>query len=273
MKHPAQSEVGTDDVNAPIAKRRRISLDGEPSHLDHLEDGEVASDDSSDEEVIDVDDLEDDSAEEGELTVESERAAIDNQVRRDLSDAAVSVAQKDARYFTLSSVVCSHCGIKGHMSYTCTEKDEERCFLCGKVGHIGRACPSNDFQNKRKTHRPVGSPREPMLRCYVCKERGHLDCSIGQWKGILSCCNCGQVGHAGTGCNMPSVSRVLPIVKSMEIDRKDSRKDNSRGPRHKKSNEDSKAVEALRLREANDFRDSLMNMLRQKRYGHRSGQR
>lgn len=266
MKH--RSPLSADDVNTPIAKRRRMSLDGEPSHPDHLEDGEVASDDSLDEEIIDVDELEDDSAEEGELTIESERAAIDSQVNRDLSGAAVSVAQKDARYFTLSSVVCSHCGIKGHMSYTCTEKDEERCFLCGKGGHIARDCPSNDFQSKRKTHRPVGSPREPLLRCYVCKERGHLDCSIGQWKGVLSCYNCGMVGHGGTGCNMPNVARVMPIVKGMENERKDT----PRGQRNRKSgaNGDPKAKEALKLREATDFRDELKVRLRQKRYGHKS---
>lgn len=271
---PTMSPIFFSDAGADgdrrATKRRRVSAQSvSPSALDRLEDGEVPSDGSLEDDVIDVDRLGDDSTEEGEVTVASERAAIDTQVRRDLSDPTESIAQKDARYFTLPSVICSLCGTKGHMSYSCTEKDEERCFVCGVSGHRGRECPqtSRRKQQARRVIRRVGAPREPNLRCYVCKERGHLDCSIGQWKGILSCCNCGVAGHAGAGCNMPSAERVLPIVRDMERERKEKARSAKQKAKGSQRISDGQGKEEVKLREASEFHESLLNHLRQRRYG------
>ena len=35
-------------------------------------------------------------------------------------------------------VICNLCGIEGHKSATCPNKD--KCCLCGKEGHMARSC-------------------------------------------------------------------------------------------------------------------------------------
>lgn len=262
------------------AKRRRTSTIPTPIAL---EDGEVTpttparpapevivlSDDDDD------DGDETDSAEEGEVTAASERAAIDNHVDISLSAGAntPTVAQKDARYYMLSAVVCSHCGVKGHLSFHCTEETEnERCFLCGASGHSSRSCPkevcfvcgsrghrardcsSRPGVERRRFVRDIPLARDPVLTCYVCGGHGHLDCSLtrADSAGILSCYNCGEKGHAGHGCQLANADKVMGIVRGMDIDRK-----RAGGRSKRKSREEDSA----------EFRYTLVQRARQKRYG------
>lgn len=203
-----------------------------------------------------IDEHEDGSAEAGETSTTGERAQMEAVISADLAAGGQEVAQKDARYFMLADVVCSHCGVKGHLSFDCPEEEQKvKCFLCGKAGHRSRECPDEMcYYCKKSGHRArdcpertagtrgvrrkrelrsVSPPRKPKLHCYVCGGDGHLDCGLLNIPpGILSCYNCGMTGHAGGGCHMTSVDRVVPIVMEMERERKQRRL--TKGPRGSK---------------------------------------
>lgn len=177
-------------------------------------------------------------------TTTPERMKVDALVEAELAAGGRDVMQKDARYYMLDQVVCGHCGVKGHLSYDCTEEEASiRCFICAKSGHSSKDCPDDccyycnktghkqkdcpdrasgrGARKRRSTVRIVRPPRPPKLKCYVCGLPGHLDCSLGKGpKAVLSCYNCGMTGHAGGGCNMTSVDKVIPIVMEMERERK-----------------------------------------------------
>lgn len=190
----------------------------------HLEDGELVVNDIINEEgPLDEEILLDDSAEEGELNNTTEREAIVLKVNRDLSEVASSgVSQKEVRYFTASSVICEECGMKGHMSFKCQEQKKNRCFKCGESGHVRSQCPEelNSLLNKKRPgrHRRVGPPREPVISCFVCGGKGHLDCSFGKLSGLLSCANCGRAGHTLHDCDLPQPGSVMSIVRSIDRD-------------------------------------------------------
>lgn len=179
-----------------------------------------------------------------------DRAEMDAVISADIAAGGQEVAQKDARYFMLADVVCSHCGVKGHLSFDCPEEeqvkncyicgksghqsrecpDEMKCYYCGKSGHRARDCPERASggrgMRRNRVLRNVSPPREPKLKCYVCGADGHLDCSLAKMTaGVLSCYNCGMKGHAGGGCNMTSADRVIPIVMEMERERKQRKTD------------------------------------------------
>eukprot|EP00737_Agarophyton_chilense_P003184 gb/GEZJ01003695.1/.p1 GENE.gb/GEZJ01003695.1/~~gb/GEZJ01003695.1/.p1 ORF type:complete len:265 (-),score=23.88 gb/GEZJ01003695.1/:803-1597(-) len=160
---------------------------------------------------------------------------------RQMNDGGADILQKDARYFTISNVVCSFCGLKGHMSYDCVEEEEQqRCYLCGGKGHSSRECPDETCHLckkaghrardcalkgvKRRVRRKCGPPRDLSMTCYVCGNDGHLDCSVERGgRGTLSCLNCGASGHNGANCNMPSADKMIPIVLEMERTRREQR--------------------------------------------------
>lgn len=135
-------------------------------------------------------------------------------VREAFRAGGKDIEQHNARYYTLDNVVCSNCGVKGHMSFDCPEvEDAKRCFLCGKPGHDSKSCPDEacfycgmaghrkrDCPTRtsdrahprgagpRPTHirfgvqarRRLSPPRTISLYCYVCGAKGHVDCSLAE---------------------------------------------------------------------------------------------
>lgn len=184
------------------------------------------------------------------------------------------VMQKDARYFMMGNVVCSFCGLRGHLSYDCQEEEEQlRCYLCGGKGHSSRDCPEETCHQckqrghrardcalkgaKRRVRRKCGPPRELTADCFVCGQSGHLDCSVDKMmSGVLSCCNCGQKGHNGANCNLPAIEKMIPIVLEMERGRRTER-GGVRG--RKRSKEDAQD-------EAGSFRETFMERALQRRF-------
>jgi hypothetical protein len=212
---------------------------GAPSGLD-----DVTSDDGDDGEI-----------EEFDVVAGDSDFMPDAAVVRAVSDGGKDVEQHNARYFMMENVVCSHCGVKGHMSFDCPEEaDERRCFLCGKPGHDSKSCPDEacfycgsaghrqrDCPTKlvdrkrgalgpRPRHikfdraaRKLSPPRQTLLFCYVCGGHGHVDCSLAkQSTAALSCCNCGQVGHALSGCPEPTAERWISYVNDLQRERRAS---------------------------------------------------
>jgi transcription elongation factor Elf1 len=182
--------------------------------------------------------------------------ANDASVARAVTSGGKDVAQHSARYFMMDNVVCSHCGVKGHLSFDCPEEPEaRRCFLCGKPGHNSRACPDEacfycgkaghrqrDCPTKtrdrtrgasgpRPRHtrfgrevRRLAPPHATRLVCYVCGEDGHVDCSLVKSpRAVLSCCNCGAAGHAGNGCHEPPAERWVTHVNDVMRERRDGK--------------------------------------------------
>lgn len=205
-----------------------------------------------------------DGMEEGEVTANDERAAIDLQVQKDLQHASTSVQQKDARYFTGGDlVVCSICGVKGHMSYMCEEADDRRCFACGNKGHTSSKCAYQTPRRPRCGVRKVGLPREPVLKCYVCHGDGHLDCSVNRWRGVLSCYNCGLRGHSGGNCNLPPADSILQICRDLLERDRFTKRDKSVRPRIAGSKI---SKENRKTRESTEFRELLFAKLRHRRF-------
>jgi hypothetical protein len=149
-------------------------------------------------------------------------------------------AESRARYFSESNVICSNCGLVGHLSVLCPEEViARRCFLCGAEGHLARNCPEELCHNclrpghKRKE---CTLPRRDLKReekhaylkqedirnmkdliCYVCGKRGHLDCSFNRMKfcKIVSCYNCGQRGHSAIGCRRPRADECISVANRL----------------------------------------------------------
>lgn len=260
---PFMEENGNDrDTN-------RIRTDSPREWEGHLEDGEVPSAARTLGEANENrEETESGSAEEGEVTAETQREEIQSQVSQGMLEGGTSVSQKEMRYFTAGSVVCSLCGVKGHMSYSCTEEDEGRCFLCGGRGHKSTGCPQsrNRHRSQRGILRSVGRPREPVLSCYVCHEQGHLDCSFDNYKGVLSCANCGGLGHSFSVCDLPKPGAVLRAIRTLEVERKVSRK--------RPLNVRSGMKKAERKKQgAAEYHDALMRLIKKRPYRHRNGDR
>ena len=146
------------------------------------DDGEIVEDDAAEADVrplqkmmgtfsnaYDEEEYADEGAHEEGEEEEDEDGEVDGKAakRSELADIEAQMAaggkdvmQKDARYFSIANVVCGHCGVKGHLSYDCPEQAEQkRCFLCGKIGHPSRQCPSDT--------------------CFLCGKPGHRrrDCA------------------------------------------------------------------------------------------------
>lgn len=231
-----------------------------------------------------------------------ERLKVDALVEEQLASGGRDVMQKDARYYLIDNVVCSHCGVKGHLSYDCPEEETStRCFMCGKTGHSSKDCPNEVcYYCKRTGHRQrdcperaagrgsrkprverrsIGPSRPPKLRCYVCGQGGHLDCGLAKVpSGVLSCFNCGMLGHAGGGCNMTSVDRVIPIVMEMERERKQNKvaAAKRKGVRGKGAKGDKSGGESANDKGSESdiwkmtpkqYREAFLERARQRRYG------
>eukprot|EP00178_Gracilaria_changii_P021406 TRINITY_DN63622_c0_g1_i1.p1 TRINITY_DN63622_c0_g1~~TRINITY_DN63622_c0_g1_i1.p1 ORF type:complete len:262 (+),score=41.88 TRINITY_DN63622_c0_g1_i1:556-1341(+) len=216
----------------------------------------------------------------------SEEREQQMQLDKLIHDGSADVLQKDARYFTVTNVVCSFCGLKGHMSYDCEEKEEQvRCYLCGGKGHSSRECPGETCHlckqighrardctmkgmMKRRVRRKCGPPRELVMKCYVCGKEGHLDCSVeAMASGTLSCLNCGASGHNGTNCNMPSADKMISVVLEMERGRKAQKlAERKRKNSGKGGEEEAHTREQEEREECERFRETLMELAMQRRF-------
>lgn len=221
--------------------------------------------------------------EEGELTSDTQAEAISTNVNASLQTSTRLVNEKDSRYFMLAETVCRHCGTKGHLSFNCSEQvKKETCFVCGKQGHISRNCPNDlcyfcrqpghrarDCPNKGKVKRverkfrSVSPPRQFRLDCYVCGNFGHLDCSIGRIKGVLSCYNCGQKGHSGVQCTILPVEKVMPIV--MELLQREKTPRKKKRKRDEDKGEDGE-IESNLQDKAHEFHRVVMESVAKTRY-------
>lgn len=93
---------------------------------------------------------------------------------------------------------CFCCKGRGHFAKDCPHKSQgdnpipDICLRCGDTGHDMFSC-CNDY-----------SPRDiEEMQCYICKSFGHLCCADSLHaspRPVLSCFNCGQSGHLGSGC-------------------------------------------------------------------------
>ncbi|GJQ11156.1 hypothetical protein GpartN1_g2947.t1 [Galdieria partita] len=144
--------------------------------------------------------------------------------------------ESQARYFSESTVICSNCGLVGHLSVFCPEDVlGRRCFLCGGEGHLARNCPEElchnclrpghkrkdctlprrDWRREEKHAYPQYEDIKNVkkLKCYFCGKAGHLDCSFEKLKfcKIVSCYNCGERGHSGGSCRRPRADEYLSI--------------------------------------------------------------
>ncbi|XP_020588876.1 uncharacterized protein LOC110030490 [Phalaenopsis equestris] len=135
---------------------------------------------------------------------------------------------------------CYNCGEEGHTAANCMEERRQKpCFVCGKFGHIGKHCMQGQdcFVCKRKGHHAKECPDKRKnnsdesisiiclrcgdlghdmafcrkdyassdikeIRCYICKQYGHLCCVDYKDNGPIeiSCYNCAEFGHTGQGC-------------------------------------------------------------------------
>lgn len=91
---------------------------------------------------------------------------------------------------------CFKCGGRGHLARDCLEepssnKNLDFCLRCGNLGHNMFACQSDYSSEDLKA-----------IKCYVCKEFGHLCCDGFKYEGqtLASCYKCGQSGHLGSEC-------------------------------------------------------------------------
>lgn len=120
-----------------------------------------------------------------------------------------STGEREVRYFAVDDVLCSRCGLRGHLSWACPEPEAEvRCFICGmpghvsrdcqrevcyycgEIGHKSRECPTRAresdprYRNERRSRTPERKSsfvaRTIPLRCYVCNGNDHLDCSLSR---------------------------------------------------------------------------------------------
>ncbi|KAF5177471.1 Cold shock protein [Thalictrum thalictroides] len=144
------------------------------------------------------------------------------------------------RYFDppdRNCATCYSCGEEGHNAANCSKKRKKPCFICGSFDHGIRNCTQGQdcFICKNRGHRAKDCPEKHQrntqenkiclrcgdfghlmfscsrdydpedleeIQCYVCKGTGHLCCvaSIDPGHKEVSCYNCGQSGHTGTGC-------------------------------------------------------------------------
>ncbi|KAK1389764.1 hypothetical protein POM88_017942 [Heracleum sosnowskyi] len=91
---------------------------------------------------------------------------------------------------------CFKCGGRGHLARDCPEEPSsikilDFCLRCGDLGHHMFICQSDYASEDLKA-----------IKCYVCKEFGHLCCVGFKYEGqtVASCYKCGQSGHQGFEC-------------------------------------------------------------------------
>ncbi|KAL8095044.1 uncharacterized protein LOC141690288 isoform X2 [Apium graveolens] len=91
---------------------------------------------------------------------------------------------------------CFKCGGRGHLARDCLEESSSNnildfCLRCGNLGHHMFVCQSDYSSEDLKA-----------IKCYVCKEFGHLCCDGFKYEGqaLASCYKCGQSGHLGFEC-------------------------------------------------------------------------
>ena len=171
-----------------------------------FEDGsdEEGSDEGEEEED---DDDDDDSDEAGESEGEGDAGASDDAGRDSPPRRA------PLRYFETATAgddrggpSCYLCG-GPHVANKCPD---ERCFVCLQRGHQSRSCPSKlepgsrVLELRRLFHAPQASDADMAeVRCCVCGEYGHLDCSPWEQRPRNpSCFNCGRQGHTAAECGV-----------------------------------------------------------------------
>lgn len=119
---------------------------------------------------------------------------------------------------------CWLCGLRGHPAFRCTR---ELCFRCMKEGHQSRDCTNPKVFIKccfwcgssQHAHTECqakgGSVDLTGIRCYVCGERGHLNCAISSAApttiNTVSCSNCGLTGHSAQACTEERMPMNLTV--------------------------------------------------------------
>jgi cellular nucleic acid-binding protein len=294
------SDVEGGEFEAPVAPSKhgvkRVREESNVVGVEDTDDDGSADGDESD--YIPYLEGRDSSGTDGEIDEDTEpiQSAPDAAVALALSVGGKDVEQRNARYFMMDNVVCSHCGIKGHMSFDCTEEaSERRCFLCGKPGHNSHSCPDEacfycnkpghrqrDCPTKTADHRagsgaaiprphhryvtsarPRSPPHTTRLFCYVCGKDGHVDCSLAmQPRATLSCGNCGTIGHAASGCPEPPAERWVSYVNDLQREKRATP-----GSRSQRGAGTGSISLPRALAEARIFKESMCNAVRNMRGG------
>jgi hypothetical protein len=119
---------------------------------------------------------------------------------------------------------CWLCGLRGHPAFRCTR---ELCFRCLKEGHQSRECKNPKvilkccFWCGSSSHAHTecmakgGSVDLTDIRCYVCGEKGHLNCATASAPpttiNTISCSNCGLTGHPAQACTEEQMPMHLSV--------------------------------------------------------------